>query len=135
VYAVPDDGFWSVPSAGGSPRRLTSTSPKEPFHRWPHILSARAILFSVAQPIAGHEVVVWRSLASGASHVVAEGKQPVFLPTGHLVFAAGGGLRAARFDPERGALLGPVASLLEDVYDCGSRLASLLSLQQKEPQP
>ena len=49
------------------------------------------------------------------STLVPGGTQPRFAPTGHLVFAVGGTLRAVRFDPARLAVMGTPVPVVEGV--------------------
>ena len=57
-----------------------------------------------------------RSLDTGEQRVVAQGgASPVYLPTGHIVFARAGGLLAMPFDLRRLEVTGPPVPLLEGV--------------------
>ncbi len=115
-------GLLRIPAGGGSPRPLTELdrSRHELSHRWPSLVAgADAVLFTLKTkglqtfddaPIAAV------SLKSGErKHVIDGGTGPSYASTGHLVYARGGALLAAPFDPVRLAVTGPPFTALEGV--------------------
>jgi serine/threonine-protein kinase len=137
-------GLLRIPAGGGSPRPLTEldVSRGELSHRWPSVVAgADAVLFTLKTrglqtfddaPIAAV------SLKSGERrHVIDGGTGASYSSTGHLVYARGGALLAAPFDPARLAVTGPPFTALEGVSHSGgtgsahyalSRTGTLLSL-------
>ena len=99
--ALIDIGLWSVAAGGGDPELLTSpdAGTGERWHLWPQILpSGRAVLFTVHtgptdQALTTQIAVL--SLDSGEIRtLLPAGSHPHFLPTGHIVYAVSGALRA-----------------------------------------
>lgn len=88
----------SVPAGGGGPRVLSDTTLSEPwFYISPELLpGGEVVLVQGRDPPA----VVAVHLATGEHKVITAGASPQYLSTGHLVFARGTTLYAARFDPE-----------------------------------
>ena len=109
----------------GTPRPLTTPVPGvEISHRWPHLLpGGRAAVFSVMAPSGREEERTskpsrWTPDRAGCW---CEARPfPRYLPTGHLLYARGGALHAAPFDPDRLELTGPPVAVLGDVW-CGPR--------------
>jgi serine/threonine-protein kinase len=93
-------------------------------HRWPHFLpDGEAVLF-ISQASyenfddASIEVV---SLATGERKLVHEGgTQPMYVPTGHLVFARQGTLFATPFSLDRLETTASPASIIEGVMSGGT---------------
>jgi eukaryotic-like serine/threonine-protein kinase len=118
-------GLWRVPAGGGSPERLTTVDAAngELQHAYPQLLPGGDILFGVITDKGWHLAL----LAPSTKQVRALG-QPgsggagaQYVPTGHLLYAQGGGLVAVPFDPAR-AVPGSPVPLLEraDVDPTGS---------------
>jgi Tol biopolymer transport system component len=117
--ASPTSGLYRVSAAGGRAEPLTKLESSERSHRWPSFLpGGKAILFSI-QPTGASfadALIAVRSLDTGEQRVVAQGGAvPVYLPTGHIVFARAGGLLAIPFDLRRLEVTGPAVPLLEGV--------------------
>ena len=94
-------GLWSVPSGGGTAEMLTKPGAGEADHLFPHQLpDGKHVLFAIMRPdgsdigLLSLETRQWRVL-------VKDGQAPRYLATGHIVYAAQGGIRAIAFDPKR----------------------------------
>ena len=108
-----------VSDAGGSPQALTRIEKGESTHRWPEFLpGGKALLFA-----AGSTAINFTN-ARGAVQVVATGERRNLVPgvmglryspSGHLVYAQGGGLMAVPFDPRRLAVRGTAVHVVEGV--------------------
>jgi serine/threonine-protein kinase len=108
-------GLMRVPASGGEPEVLTrlDRAKEENGHWWPSFLpGGKALLFTIrtdAEAGAGdarspneRSHIAALSLATGEiHHLTTGGTSPRYAPTGHLVFAAGDSLHAARFDTGR----------------------------------
>ena len=80
----------------------------------------RSVLFTAWAGAPERSRIAVVSLADGrVSTLVPGGTSPRFAPTGHLVFAVGGTLRAVRFDPARLAVIGTPAPVVEGVAMTG----------------
>ena len=101
-------GLMRVPATGGEPERLTAVDAGqgESEHRWPSVLSnGRGALFT-----AWHGTTEQSTLAVVAfgtnevTYLPLNGSHPIVAPTGHLLYASDGALRAVGFDAQRFAL-------------------------------
>jgi len=107
VFATAAGGtLLSVAAAGGDPKPLTKLDQREFAHFYPSALpDGRAILYAAftsgtTSPESGHIVAL--DLATGKQKTVLQGgSEPEYVPTGHLIYAAAGTLRAVRFDARR----------------------------------
>ena len=108
-----------VPAAGGEAQVLTKVDPAkgETDHFWPEVLpDSKGVVFTAWNGTAERSRIVALSLSSGTiSDVVRGGSQPHFSPTGHLVYAVGGTLRAVRFSTASLEAVGDPASVMEGV--------------------
>ncbi len=87
-----------VSAAGGLPEPMTTLSEGTVEHRQPHALpGGQAVLFTVSGSSPEGQVAVL-SLVTGEYRILAEGTEPRFTSTGHLVFALSGSLWAVPFD-------------------------------------
>ena len=122
-------GLWRVSAGGGTPQALTvpDATKGEASHRWPELLPGKkAVLFTIwtGGSIDASRVAVlhldtrqWQVLLEGGAHAR-------YLPTGHLVFARGGGLVAVPFDLSRLQLTGRRVPVLDGVLmDSQTRVA------------
>ena len=112
-------GLSRVSADGGAPQPVTKVEPSERTHRWPSFLpGGKAVVFSV-QPVEAsfdEGLIAVRSLENGDQRVIARGgMSPVYLPTGHIVFARAGVLLAMPFDLRRLEATGPPVPILEGV--------------------
>jgi len=106
IYATTDrvTGLLDLPPDAKKPTVLTTPNRGlgEADHLWPRFLpGGRAVLFTITplngQPGAG-QVAVYDIATQKITIVVPTGTDAHYVPTGHLVYAAGGSLRAIRFD-------------------------------------
>ena len=99
-------GLRRVSAGGGEPEELTTPNAElgEVSHEWPDILpGGRAVLFTIipAGSIENARIAVL-DLETGVQTVlIPGGSSPRYSPTGHLVYAVDGTLRAVGFDLER----------------------------------
>jgi len=108
VYATNDatTGLMSVPAGGGEPTILTKPDPAhgELDHLFPSFLpGGRAILFTIATSgSADNGVIAALDLKTGQRKTLVRGGSfAEYSPTGHLLYASGGSVRAVRFDVDR----------------------------------
>ena len=93
-------GLWRVPATGGAPILLLETGA---FAASPMALpGGRAVLFHLGGAGGGEASLEALVLSSGERLKIVSGRDPFYVPTGHLVFArANGSLWAAPFDVDR----------------------------------
>jgi serine/threonine-protein kinase len=120
-----------VPEAGGTPQPLTRFEKGESSHRWPEFLpSGNALLFA-AGPATGNWTnvhVAVQSVGTGERrNLVNVGTQPRYAPSGHLIYAQGGNLMAAPFDPQRLTVTGAEVPVVEGVLQSPSSGAAQYS--------
>ena len=98
-------GLMRVPAVGGEPEQLTSVDPEqgEVAHRFPEVLpNGNGVLFTAFTDSVEESRLAVFSLETGAvSYLLTGGSFARYSPTGHLVYAIGGTLRAVGFDPDR----------------------------------
>ena len=99
-------GLWRVPAGGGEPNELTTPNAEfgEVNHNWPEILpGGRAVLFTIIQaaPIENAQIAVLNLDTGTQTVLVPGGSSPRYSPTGHIVYAVNGTLRAVGFDLDR----------------------------------
>jgi Tol biopolymer transport system component/predicted Ser/Thr protein kinase len=124
IIAVLGSGFLSrVPSASGTPTRLTEMAPGELIQRFPQILPGnKAVLFtSFSASSADAASISVVSLADGKRKMLQQGgTYGRYVPShgreGHLLYVNRGTLFAVPFDPESLAVRGTPAPVLEQVY-------------------
>ena len=113
------NGLRRVPAAGGVPQVLTKvdTTTDESAHVWPDFLpDGKSVVFTSWNGSAERSRISVVSLADGhVSVLVSGGTQPHVAPTGHLLFAVGGAVRAVRFDPVRRSIVGSPVPVVEGV--------------------
>ena len=123
VYATnaPMTGIQRVSAAGGEAAVLTKPDAAhgEADHLWPEFLpGGRAVLFTITAASGGPDnaqLAVF-DLTSGTYKVLLRGgSHGHYLPTGHLVYGAGGTLRTVAFDLDRLNVAGPSVPVLEQV--------------------
>ena len=121
-----------VPEAGGTPQALTHFVKGENSHRWPEFLpGGNAVLFSTAMTSSTwvNPQVAVHSVATGEQRVLVQlGTQPRYALSGHLVYAQGGTLMAAPFDPQRLTLTGTAVPVVEGVLQSAISGAAQYSL-------
>jgi serine/threonine-protein kinase len=112
--ALTTTGLQRVSADGGHPTALTTPNHEqgEDDHLWPQILPGnQALLFTITLISGGMDasqiaVLDLRTKTSTPKIVVRGGSQAQYVPTGHLVYAAGGTLRAVAFDLDRQETIG-----------------------------
>jgi serine/threonine-protein kinase len=134
ITDVHEGELWQVPGSGGSPTRLTTLNRAagERLHGWPFAINnGQAILFTVVtgtRPQDAHlEAVV---VAGKTRHVIAEsGRNPLYVPSGHLAFFRDDSFVAMPFDAGRLTATGSAFKLSEDILldTVGGMLASVSS--------
>ncbi len=94
-------------SAGGEPTVLTKPNRErgEADHLWPQFLpGSQAVLFTITATTGGldaSQVAVLDLRTGMPKTLVRGGSQAQYVPSGHLVYAAAGTLRAIAFDLKR----------------------------------
>jgi serine/threonine-protein kinase len=96
-------GLYEVAADGGKARLLVAPDRKrkELLYAWPHFLpDGRSVLFTIMPEGDEAPQIAWLDLQTGATGVVLTGGTSArYVPTGHLVYAAGQALMAVPFDP------------------------------------
>ncbi len=119
VFAVADTrtGLLSVPASGGEPKVLTAVKPGELGHFFPFVLpGGRAVLFTIAGDDAETAQVAVLDVGTGKRKTLIRGGSDArYVDTGHLVYTAGGALRAVRFDLDRLEVASDPVVVVEDV--------------------
>ena len=114
-------GLQRVPATGGEPTALTKVDRArgEGDHVWPEFLpGGEAVLFTILPPTGSidNAQVAILDLRTGTSKVLVRGgSHASYVPTGHLVYAVSGTLRAVAFDLKRLEVVGMPAPVLEGV--------------------
>jgi Tol biopolymer transport system component/tRNA A-37 threonylcarbamoyl transferase component Bud32 len=112
--------IFRVPAAGGTPEPVTAidASRGETSHTEPELLPDGRTLLFTAVLAEGPRIAALRLGEAGrAPALLAPGRRPRYLASGHLVFARGGTLWAARFDPASLSLKSAPVPVLEGVDD------------------
>ena len=118
-------GLSRVNAAEGTQAPLTQVGADGESHRWPYVLpDGRGVLFTVWTGDADTARIAVCSLETGkVTELVRGGTSPGYSPTGHLMYAAGGTLRAVRFDAERLTMTGDATPVVENVFVSSSGAA------------
>jgi len=121
LFGERGQGILRVPAVGGHPELFVRTKPDEVPYGPQMLPGGNAVLFTVAPVRDGRmdleaASVVAQSLASGNRTVLVESASDGrFLPSGHLVYAVGGVIFAARFDSRHLAISGNAVPVIEGV--------------------
>ena len=116
----PSTGLQLISDAGGATTVLTrpDTAKGERDHYWPHFLpGGGAVLFTIVPngPIENAQVAVL-DLETREQKVVVQGASDArYVPTGHLVYGAGGTVRAVAFDLSRLETAGTAIPVVSEV--------------------
>ncbi len=103
--------IFQIPDSGGAPQPLTRLENGEIGHNWPEVLPGdKAILFSNGSGIFAQSIG-----AGQRRNLTPGGTGPRYLPSGYLIYAQGGDLMAARFDPQRLRLKGAPVPVVQNV--------------------
>jgi serine/threonine-protein kinase len=116
-------GLQRVSIAGGKPEALTTPNPErgEGDHLWPQMLQGRHALLFTITPVTGSvdnsqiAVLDLRNPAAAPKVILRGGSQAKYVSSGHLVYAAGGALRAVAFDIDSLEARGTPARVQSDV--------------------
>jgi serine/threonine-protein kinase len=132
VFATVGSGLMRVPAAGGTPEPITTPkgSVEESEHWFPHYLpGARGVLFTVTpgQPASAEELqTAVLDLRTREYRVIVPGASSArYVRSGHVVYATGETLRAARFDLENLEVRGEGMPVVERVATKASGAASV----------
>ncbi len=128
--AASPGGLWRVPAGGGVPEQVTTVDTNvENQHAYPSRLPNGDVLFGVITDRGWHLARV--SLASKQIIPLGQpgsgGAGARHVETGHLVYAAGGGLVAVPFDAAKGATASPVPLLERPEVDPSGNAAFAVS--------
>ncbi len=108
-----------VPDAGGTPHPLTRFEKDDVSQRWPEFMpGGKAVLFAASPTTTNWtnaHVAVHSLVTRERRNLVQEGTSPRYAPTGHLVYAQGGGLMAVAFDSQRLTATGAAVPAVESV--------------------
>ena len=129
VFATNEEttGLWRVPATGGTPVPLTTpdSARQEKDHLFPSMLpGGRGVLFTIEGLAQNSQPMVAvldlrsgqrRTLIPGGSQPDVHCAAPGSGQSGYLVYAAGGALRAVRFDLSRLQILGESTSVVDQL--------------------
>ena len=114
-------GLQRIPAAGGAPTVLTRPDVEqgEADHAWPEWLpGGKALLFTIIARNGGLDSaqVAVLDVGTGKRKVLFRGgSHAYYVPSGHLIFATTGTLRAVRFDLDRLETRGTPVAVVPDV--------------------
>ncbi|HXI20258.1 MAG TPA: protein kinase, partial [Gemmatimonadales bacterium] len=112
-------GLWMVDENGGDEHQLTApdTARGELGHWWPQILpDGDHVLFTAYRTPTEQATIEVLTLSTGRRKVVLTGGVfGFYVPTGHLLYAVGETIRAARFDLGRLEVTGPPVAVVDSV--------------------
>jgi len=107
-----------VPAAGGTPEEITvvDTEQGEVAHFWGTLLpGGKAILYTVWSGSRDTMRIALWSLEKGEGQILFDGTNPIYTPTGHIVFAESESLWAVPFDVESLEVTGSPVLVLSNV--------------------
>jgi serine/threonine-protein kinase len=119
--ASPATGLRRVSAAGGEAMVLTTPDRErgEADHVWPEFLpGGQAVLYTITAVVGGLEgaqIAVLDLRTSTQTVLVRGGSHAHYVPTGHLVYGAGGTVRAVAFDLARLTVTGTPVPVVERV--------------------
>jgi len=124
VYTVDGPGkpIWRVPATGGAPAVLVEAGADEEVGMAQLLPGGRAVLFSARAPGTPYDegTIAVQPLDGGARKTLVQGGwDGRYLPTGHVVYAVEGVLRAVPFDLGSLSVTGESVSLVEGVRRTG----------------
>jgi serine/threonine-protein kinase len=113
VFSRWREGLFRIPPQGGEPEFLVASEREEAFV-WPEVLPGdEAVLFTIKNERDDGRIAVLDLRDREVTVLLAGSGYARYSATGHLVFGAGGELRAVAFDRERLELRGAPVTLLE----------------------
>jgi serine/threonine-protein kinase len=108
-----------VSDGGGAPQPLTRFEKGEINHRWPDFLpGGKAVLFAAAEASfdwTNAQVAVQADGTGERRNLIQGATYPRYSPSGHLLYAQGGGLMAVPFDPQLLEVMGAAVPVVEGV--------------------
>jgi len=112
-------GLWMVSAGGGDERMLTQTDTAkgELGHWWPQILpDGDHVIFTAYRTPIDRATIDVVSIRTGERKVLFTGGVfGLYVPTGHLIYAAGEAIRAVPFDLKRLEVTGPARAVVDSV--------------------
>ena len=118
MFSMLSSGLLRVPDAGGIPQTITALDfdQGEIGHYWMDLLPGdKAVLFTAWSGSLNTARIAVQSIDSGDKTILAEGTNPRYASTGHVVFAREGLLWAVPFDLDRLEVTGSAVPVLEGV--------------------
>ena len=116
-------GLFRVPAAGGEPEALTESEAVT--HRWPDVLpDGKGVLFASSVGGGQYQINVLNVDTGQHEVIIPNGTHPRYSPTGHIVYALEGTLRAVAFDVESLSVTSDQVPVLEGVLTKGPGSAS-----------
>jgi serine/threonine protein kinase/Tol biopolymer transport system component len=114
-----EDGIWKVSADGGTPEAVVRVAPGERAHGPQLLPGGESILFTLRTGVGSSQwqnaTLVVQSLRTGERKTIRTGSDARFLPTGHLVYAAGFTLFANGFDLSTLEPIGGSVPLIEGI--------------------
>jgi len=109
------EGILQISADGSQPTVMVPSRGDEQL-RSPRLLpNGERITFTAIDPAGDPHIEVFSVVAKERRSLVADGRDAHYLPEGYLVYGSGSTLYAARFDAQRGELLGASVAVLEGV--------------------
>jgi Tol biopolymer transport system component/predicted Ser/Thr protein kinase len=117
-----------VSDAGGIQQPVSRLEKGESLHIWPQFLpGGKSVLFTAGSSSVDSQVAI-QSIATGERRNLISGMQPSYASSGHLIYAQGGTLMAASFDPRRMEIKGTPVPVVEGVAYAVSLASSQYSI-------
>ena len=133
VFADSQRGIMRVSDAGGEPEVLVKTSgPELPYG--PQILDdGKAVLYTVTNGTTPEDfdqaqIIVQRLPLGDRKVILRGGSDARYVPSGHIIYAFGGSIRAVPFDLKTLAVTGDATSVIEGVMRSSVALAPATQL-------
>jgi eukaryotic-like serine/threonine-protein kinase len=116
----------SPDGAASKPVAAVDFKSGETEHKWPAFLpGGKALLYTVLRGPNNPAKIVVRTLATGEQHdLITGGSRPMYVSSGHLVYAQQGNLMAVPFDLDELQVTGSPVAVLKGVMrclECGGR--------------
>jgi eukaryotic-like serine/threonine-protein kinase len=109
-------GLLEVPDSGGTLKPLSGIQRGNDGYFWPQFLPGGTALLFVTGTRGNPQVAVY-SLQTGKSRMLVTGSDPVYSPTGHLIYSQAGALMAAPFDSQRLEVTGPATPVVQGLTE------------------
>jgi serine/threonine protein kinase len=119
-------GLQRISADGGMPTQLTTpdAARNEYEHVWPEALpGGTALLYTIIGRTGGlgaAKVAIQDLQANQSTDLFSGGSNAVYVPTGHLVYVAGGALWGIPFDLRRRATFGTAVPILKEMLTTGT---------------